>query len=84
MQITYDRHILGVAIFSMEAFEYKNFTSKRIVLHWTKRRGNICKQSLRVLQLYFQVSTHNAEAEMKERGRKRAKINSNRASKAEG
>ena len=84
MQVTYDRHILGVAIFSMEAFKYKNFTSKRIVLHRTNRRGNICKQSLRVLQLYFKVSTHNVEAEMKERERKRAKINGNRASEAEG
>ena len=77
LKLTYERHQVGVAIFSMEAFEYKNFTSKRVVLHRTNRKGNICMQSLRILQLYFKVSYHNVEEESKERERKKAKIQNN-------
>ena len=73
MKLTYQRHRLGVAIFNMEPFEYKNFTSKRVVLHRTNRRGNICKQSLRLLQIYYRTSFHDVEAELKERKKKQAR-----------
>ena len=77
LKLTYKRHQVGVAIFSMEAFEYKNFTLKRVVLHRKNCRGNICIQRLRILHLYFKVSYHNVEEETKERDQKKAKRQSN-------
>ena len=57
MRITYNLQGLGIGIFTMEAFEYKNFTSKLVVLHRTNKRGNVPKQSLKVLQLMYRPST---------------------------
>ena len=70
LKLTYDRHRLGVAVFSMESFEYKNYTSKNVVLNRTNRKGNICQQSLRVLQLYYKVSYHNISNEMQTRNKR--------------
>ena len=71
MQIIYSRHRLGIAIFNMEPFEFKNFTSKQVVLYRTNRKGNICKQSLCLLQIYFKTSFHDVKAEIKQRKKAR-------------
>ena len=66
---TYERHNLGLGIFSMEGFEYKNYTSKQVLNNRTngKLRTNIVMQSLRILQLLFKCSYFNPEAEVKRR-----------------
>ena len=48
---TYKRYKLGVEIFSMECFEYKNHTSKQVLNNRIngKIRSNIVLQSMRVL-----------------------------------
>ena len=51
----------------MEAFEYKNFTSKSVVLHRINKRGNVPSQSLKVLQLMYKTSYHNVAEEQKVR-----------------
>ena len=69
MRETYKRHKLGVGIFSMEGFEYKNYTSKQVLNNRTngKIRSNIVLQSMRVLQLLFNCSYFDPVAEMKRR-----------------
>ena len=66
---TYKRHNLGLGIFSMEGFEDKNYTSKQVLNNCTngKLKTNIVIQSLRVLQLLFNCSYFNPEAELKRR-----------------
>ena len=66
---TYKRHNLGLGIFSMEGFEYKNYTSKQALNNCTNGnlKTNIVMQSLRVLQLIFNCSYFNPEAELKSR-----------------
>ena len=63
MRITYSRHRLGVAIFSMEAFEYKNYTSKHVVRTRNNGRGVQVRQSMKVLQLLFVHATFDVEKE---------------------
>ena len=69
LKITYERHKLGIGIFSMEGFEYKNYTSKQVLNNRTngKVRTNICLQSMRVLQLLFDCEYHDLEVEVKRR-----------------
>ena len=50
---TYNCHGLGPVIFTMEGFEYKNYTSKQVMRSRTNGRGIQCMQSLRVMQLLF-------------------------------
>lgn len=67
MRITYQRHKLGVAIFSMEGFEYKNYTSKHIIRNRNNGRGVQVKQSLKILQLLFIHTLHDVTKELKKR-----------------
>ena len=53
MRYTYENHGVGPAIFTMEGFEYKNYTSKQVMRCWTNGRGIQCMQSLRVMQLLY-------------------------------
>ena len=50
---TYERHGLGLIVFTMEGFEYKNYSSKQAVKieQRKKQTNNIIVQSLQVLQL---------------------------------
>ena len=63
----YERHNLGLRIFFMEGFKYKNYTSKQVLNNCTngKLKTNIIMQSLHVLQLLFDCSHINPEAELK-------------------
>ena len=72
MRTTYERHGLGVGIFTMEGFEYKNFSSKQVVNNRTNGRAqlNITAQSLRVLQLQFDCDVHDVEKEKKRRSQR--------------
>lgn len=69
MRETYQRHSLGVGIFSMEGFEYKNYTSKQVLNNRTngKVSTNIVLQSMRVLQLLFGCAYVDPDAEIKRR-----------------
>ena len=69
MRETYKRHKLGVGIFSMEGFEYKNYTSKQVLNNRTngKIKSNIVLQSMRILQLLFKCAYFDPHAEMKRR-----------------
>ena len=69
MTDTYQRHKLGVGIFSMEGFEYKNYTSKQVLNNRTngKIKSNIVLQSMRILQLLFKCAYFDPHAEMKRR-----------------
>ena len=53
MRRLYSLHSLGMAVMTMEGFEHKNFTSKHAVQCRTNGKGNISKQSLRVLHLFL-------------------------------
>ena len=53
---TYTRHKLGPGIFTMEGFEYKNFSSKQAVRNHSNHRGNVPKQSLKHLLLSNQYN----------------------------
>lgn len=64
MEVTYARHKLGPGIFTMEGFEYKNYTSKQVMRTRTNGRGVQCTQSLKTLQMLFAHSHHDVEAEL--------------------
>ena len=65
MRVTYQRHRLGIAIFSMEGFEYKNYTSKYVMRNRNNGRGVQAKQSLKVLQLLYVHSCFDVQKEKK-------------------
>ena len=65
MRDTYKKHRLGVAIFSMEGFEYKNYTSNFVMRNRNNGQGVQVKQSLKVLQLLYKNSTFDVEQEKK-------------------
>ena len=77
LEETYRKHRLGVGVFSMEPYEYKNYTSKRVVLHRTNRKGNIPLQILKLLQLYYSTSHHDVIEESKTRENKKRKRSDN-------
>ena len=52
---------------TMEGFEHKNFTSKHAVQTRTNGRGNVLKQSMRVLHLFFKSGYHNVIQELEQR-----------------
>jgi hypothetical protein len=69
MKTTYIHNKLGIGIFTMEGFEYKNYTSKQVLNSRTNgwHQKNITKQSLRVLQLTYKCGYHNTQHEIKRR-----------------
>ena len=69
MKDTYKRHSIGIRTFSMEGFEYKNYTSKQVLNNRTngKLNSNICIQSMRILQLLYHYGYHDPVAEVKRR-----------------
>ena len=54
----------------MEAYEYKNYTSKQVVFYRTDKCRNIPKQSLKVLQLMYKTSYHSHTDERKKFAKK--------------
>ena len=71
MKRTYERHKMNVGIFTMEGFEYKNYSSKHAIREHSNRRGNVCMQSLKYLTLQFINRKHNVQEEIKKRKQKR-------------
>ena len=69
MRTTYARHQIGPAIFTMEGFEYKNYTSKQVMRSRTNRRGVQCMQSLSFMQLLYITSLFCVQHELKKRER---------------
>ena len=69
MRKLYTLHGLGIAVMTMEGFEHKNFTSKHAVQCRTNGKGNILKQSLRVLHLFFKSGYHNVMKELQRRAK---------------
>lgn len=67
MRKLYRLHRLGIACMTMEGFEHKNFTSKHAVQTRTNGRGNVLKQSMRVLHLFFKSGYHNVIRELEQR-----------------
>ena len=65
----YNLHNLGIAVFTMEGFEYKNQTSKRMVKTRTNGKGNITKQSMKAMHLLFSGMHHNVNKELRKRNR---------------
>ena len=57
----YDLHKLGIAVFTMEGFEYKNQTSKRMVKTRTNGKGNITKQSMKAMHMFFFFFRHESQ-----------------------
>ena len=73
MKKMYALHKLGIAVMTMEGFKHKNFTSKHAIEHRTNGRGNVCKQSLKILHLFFKSGYHNVIRELKKRANEHAK-----------
>ena len=69
MRKLYTLHGLGIAVMTMEGFEHKNFTSKHAVQCRTNGKGNILKQSLCVLHLFFKSGYHNVMKELQRRAK---------------
>ena len=65
MRQVYDSHSLGIAVFTMEGFEFKNQTSKRVVRLRTNGKGNIPKQSMKAMHMLFLGMHHNVQDELK-------------------
>ena len=57
-EITWKKHKLGVGIFSMQGFEWRNKESKN-TLHWfTNKHDNVCKQNMkRLWDIFFYETT---------------------------
>ena len=77
MKQTYIRHRLGVRVFTMEGFKYKNYSSNQAVNNRTNMQKDIEPKSLQ-LQFdcnYFDVKrekspeSSNRKAQTKQRGR---------------
>ena len=69
----YQDHNLGLGIFSMEAYEYKNYTSKQVVLHRTNKRSNVAKQILKVRKLMYKTSYYKHIDETKKQAKQTEK-----------
>ena len=67
MRQVYESHSLGIAVFTMEGFEFKNQSSKRVVRMRTNGQGNITKQSMKGLHMLFLGMHHNVQGEFKKR-----------------
>ena len=67
MRETYDSHMLGVRVFTMEGFEYKNYSSKHAIRGHSNRKGNVCVQSLKYLTLQFINRKYEVLKELKKR-----------------
>ena len=67
MRETYDSHMLGLGVFTMEGFEYKNYSSKHAIREHSNRKGNVCLQSLKYLTLQFINRKHEVTKEIKKR-----------------
>ena len=65
MRLTYQRHKLGLTIFSMEGFEYKSYKSKHGIQSRNNERGVQAKQSLNMLKLLYSRAEFNVEKELK-------------------
>ena len=61
----YNSHNLGIYVFTMEGFEYKNQTSKRMVKTRTNGEGNIPKQSMQAMHMLFSGMHHNVKKSYK-------------------
>ena len=67
MKLTYKRHGVGIGVYTMEGFEYKNYTSKQVIRTRTNGKVNITMQSLKTLLLIFKNGYHNIEEEIGKR-----------------
>ena len=63
----YRLHGLGVAVMTMEGFEHTFFTSKHAIQRRTNGKGNVTKQSMKILHLFFKSGYHNVMRELKKR-----------------
>ena len=53
-----------MGVFTMEGFEYKNYSSKQAIREHSNRRGNVCHQSLKFLTLQFILKHHEVQKEI--------------------
>ena len=67
MRKMYRLHGLGIAVMTMEGFEHKNFTSKHAIQRRTNGKGNVTKQSMKILHLFFKSGYHNVMRELQKR-----------------
>ena len=67
MREIYDSHMLGVGVFTMEGFEYKNYSSKHAIREHSNRKGNVCVQSLKYPTLQFINRNYEVLKELKKR-----------------
>ena len=70
MRYTYENHAVGPAIFTMEGFECKNYTSKQVMRCCKNGQGIQCMQSLRVMQLLCINDHFSVSDELKKQQRK--------------
>ena len=61
----YNSHNLDVAVFTMEGFEKKNQTSKRMVKTRTNGKGNMPKQSMKAMNMLFSDMNPNIKKSYK-------------------
>ena len=69
MPVTYQRHKLEVEIFSMEDFQYKNYTPKHVIQSRNNGCGVQAKNSLNILQLLYSHAEFNVDKELKKRNK---------------
>ena len=46
---TYERHALGVGIFTMQGFEQRNKESKNTMHRFNNKKGNVCESNMKRL-----------------------------------
>ena len=71
LERTHDAHKLGVGVFTMEGFEYKNYSSKHAIREHSNRKGNVCMQSLKYLTLQFITKKAEVNTEIIKRERRK-------------
>ena len=68
---TYEDHKLRVEVFTMEGFEYKNYSSKHAVCEHSNQKGNVCMQILKYMTLQFIFKKADVNKEIVKRNRRK-------------
>ena len=68
---TYDDHKLGVGVFTMEGFKYKNYSSKPAVREHSNQKGNVCVQNSKFMTLQFIFKKADVNKEIVKRNRRK-------------
>jgi len=66
-KLTFDRHKLGVGVFTLQGYERRNKESKIIFANHTNSRGNVCLSTMKGLNNKFESSVPEVSMKRKRR-----------------